>query len=413
MKMAVFVDVESAFREGVRGPVTVHLRGLDLERCEFFAWSGKGSEDARVRAVEAGVENLFSGFLTKPHVILDEHEPGRWPGLTVQHPARVEETTEADYRAAAFPDYGRGIRVLGGLQSIRKRPGMYVGSTENATHMLHWALRDRVGDIEEAAGARSVSVRMLPGDELELVDDWNRYPVSGEELHEVCAQLGLNFELPILNALSRRFEAEVWADGIWVRAEYERGRLVRGPFESKGPLGSGTRLRFTPDPQVFDSTRIDPAWLAARLEELAVLDGGVSLTLETGDETQRFCARNGLGDWVGARGDEDASVRRGLVRAGEQRCEVAWAWTLNAEAQVRGWVNGVHTRAGGSHVEALQRSLAERAPSIKHRLVAAVHVNMPHPRYKAPIKDDLANPEIAPLVRLAVEAALFEPERPG
>ncbi len=409
MKMAVFVDVESAFYEGVRGPVIVHLRGLDLKRCELFAWSGKGSEDARVRAVEAGVESLFSGFLTKPHVILDEHEPRRWPGLTVQHPARVEDTTEADYRAAAFPD----IRVLEGLEAIRRRPSMYVGTTENATHMLHWALRDRLGHIEETAGARAVSVRMLPGDELELVDDWSRYPVSAEGLDKACAHLGQNFELPILNALSRRFEAEVWADGIWVRAEYERGRLVRGPFESKGPLGTGTRLRFTPDPQVFDNTRIDPAWLAARLEELAVLGAGVTLTLETGDQTQRFFARNGLGDWVGARGDKDASVRRGLVRAGEQRCEVAWTWTQNAEAQVRGWVNGVRTRDGGSHVEALQRSVAEHAPSSKQRLVAAVHVNMPRPRYKAPIKDHLDSPEIAPLVRLAVEAALFESERPG
>lgn len=413
MKMAVFVDVESAFYEGVRGPVIVHLRGLDLERCELFAWSGKGSEDARVRAVEAGVDSLFSGFLTKPHVILDEHEPRRWPGLTVQHPARVEDTSEADYRAAAFPDYGGGIRLLEGLEPVRKRPGMYVGTTESPTHMVHWALRDRLGHIEETAGARAVSVRMLPGDELELVDDWSRYPVSAEGLHRACNHLGQNFELPILNALSRRFEAEVWADGIWVRAEYERGRLVRGPFESKGPLGSGTRLRFAPDPQVFGSTCIDPVWLAARLDELAVLDAGVCLTLETGGETQRFFARNGLGDWVGARGGKDASVRRGLVRAHQQRCEVAWAWTQNAEAQVRGWVNGVHTRDGGSHVEALQRSMADHAPSSKHRLVAAVHVNMPHPRFKAPIKDHLDSPEIALLVRLAVEAALFESERPG
>lgn len=408
MKLAVFVDVESAFLEAVCDSMIEHLRTLDRDRCQLFAWSSQGSDVARSRAAEAGVERLFSGFLPKPHVLVDADEPQLWPGLTVQHPARVEAASESSYREAAFAAY-RPIEIPDCVTAIRTRPGMYVGDTENARHMVHWALRDRLGHIEEGAGGRAVSVRMLPGDVIEFIDDQRRYPVSVEALHEACTQLEAQFELPILNALSRSFEAEVWADGLWVRAEYERGALARGPFESKGPLGNGTRLRFSPDPEIFGCTHIDPAWIAARMEELSVLDAGVSLTLQTEEETHRFFARDGLGDWVRAHAGKNASTRRGVVRAGDERCEVAWTWTQTAPTLVRGWVNSVHTKAGGSHVEALQGLLTEGAPSPEHRLVAAVHVNMPHPRYKAPIKDELDNPQVARLVRLAVEAALFDP----
>jgi hypothetical protein len=396
VKKSVFVDVKSSFREDVRGRVLEYLRSLDPEAWELFAWSERGSEAARVYAVEAGVEDLFSGFLPKPNVFLDEHGVDEWPDVSVQSPELLGAyTTES-------------ITVLEVWEAIRKRPGLYVGTTENPNHMLHWAFRERLGHIEETAGPRTVLVRLLPGDALEIVDDWPRYPVSEAGLKAACSELQRGFELPILAALSRRFEAEVWADGTWVRTEFEEGRLIAGPFESEGALGSGTRLRFVPDPEIFGDTRTDPVWLATRLKELSVLDAGVRLTLENGSQTQTFFAPKGLADWVAGQAHTDAPVARGVVRASQERCEVAWAWVEAAESDVRGWVNGVHTREGGTHVEALCEFLADHAPSPQHRLVAAVHVNMPHPRFKSPIKGYLDSPEIAPLVRLAAQTGLFE-----
>ena len=183
---------------------------------------------------------------------------------------------------------------------------------------------------------------------------------------------------------------------------------MTGPFESEGAVGSGTRLRFVPDPKIFGDTRTDPVWLATRLKELSVLDAGVRLTLENDAQTQTFFAPDGLADWVSDRVNTSLPVARGVVRASQERCEVAWAWVEAAESDVRGWVNGVHTRDGGTHVEALCEFLADHAPSPDHRLVAAVHVNMPHPRYQSPIKGYLGSPEIAPLVRLAAQTGLFE-----
>ena len=396
MKKSVFVDVESSFREDVRGRVLGYLRGLDLEVWELFAWSDGGSEAARVHVVEAGVEDLFSGFLPKPNVLLDEHGVDEWPDVRVQAPGLLGAyTTES-------------ITVLEWWEAIRTRPGMYVGTTEDPNHMLHWAFRDRLGHIEETAGPRTVLVRLLPGDTLEIVDDWARYPVSEAGLEAACTELQRGWELPILAALSSRFEAEVWADGTWVRTEFEEGRLVTGPFESEGAVGSGTRLRFVPDPKIFGDTRTDPVWLATRLKELSVLDAGVRLTLENDAQTQTFFAPDGLADWVSDRVNTSLPVARGVVRASQERCEVAWAWVEAAESDVRGWVNGVHTRDGGTHVEALCEFLADHAPSLDHRLVAAVHVNMPHPRYQSPIKGYLGSPEIAPLVRLAAQTGLFE-----
>ena len=108
MKKSVFVDVESSFHEDVRGRVLEYLRGLDLEAWELFAWSDGGSEAARVHVVEAGVEDLFSGFLPKPNVLLDEHGVDEWPDVRVQAPELLGAyTTES-------------ITVLESWEAIRK-----------------------------------------------------------------------------------------------------------------------------------------------------------------------------------------------------------------------------------------------------------------------------------------------------
>lgn len=408
----MFVDVESAFRPGVRDAVVAHLQGLDSQACQLFGWSHSGADAARANATEAGIDGLFAGFLSKPHVLLDAYPPEHWLGVTVQDPATVGDVDEADYRKAAFPEYGR-IRVCEGTDSIRKRPGMYVGTTQNARHMVYWALRDRLGHIEDVTGARTVAVRLLPGDTIEFTDDCNRYPATTRGLYKACMQLSERYELPILSALSSRFEVETWADGVLVRLETERGHVTSGPLEAEGPVGRGTRLRFSPDPQIFEETRIDPQWLAGRLQELAVLDAGSQLSLDVDGVMRRFCAPEGLGDWVRERMSDGSVVHRGVVRARSERCEVAWGWTCEDEERCRGWVNGVHTRDGGTHVEAVREVLDGEQPSGQHRLVAAVHVTMPHPRYSAPVKDRLNSPEIAPLVRLAIMAARFDGQAPS
>ena len=397
----MFVDVNAAFEAGVREAVVEHLKGLEHQGCGLFAWSTHGAEAARGYAIEAGIEGLFEAFLPKPNVLLDEEAPDEWPGLTVQGPSALKE--HDSYYSC------NSIEILDDIDAVRKCPGIYVGTTENCRHMLHWALRDRLGCIGDLSRARRVAVRLLAGGGVEVVDGLDCYGVVGDALERACTSLGTGLELPILNALSSRFEVEVWSEGTWLRIEYERGQLVAGPFESRGPLGTGTRIRFTPDADVFDSIAIDPARVATRLEELAYLDGGANLSLEHDGQTQRFSFADGLRDWVAARVGAEDPVVRGVVRTTKERCEVAWGWSSEAEPLAEGWINGVHTRLGGSHVQALEEALAEDAPSARHRLVAAVHLNIPAPRYKAPIKDELDSPEVAPLVQLAVQAGRLDP----
>lgn len=300
-----------------------------------------------------------------------------------------------------------GIELPSAVEFIRKYPGMYVGTTKDTKHMVHWLLRDHAGAVENTEGARSLALRLLPDSGIEVTDNRPLSSLDAEDLHRRCTTFG-DVHIPTVNALSSHFEVEEWANGESVRLEYKCGHRVGEPRRGEAPSGSGSRIRYTPDPNIFERTEVDPKWLIQRLEELAYLTSGARLTLQDGQRVRTFYEPDGLRSWVVSHVGRRYSIRRGVVRAEHARCEVAWAWSKHHEPQLRSWVNGVRSSEGGTHANALRRTLATAARSAAHNLIAAVHVNMPHPRYQSPIKSYLNSPEIAPLVRMAVQVANFD-----
>ncbi|MCA9696498.1 MAG: hypothetical protein KC431_03150 [Myxococcales bacterium] len=181
--------------------------------------------------------------------------------------------------------------------------------------------------------------------------------------------------------------------------------------------GSGTRICFRPDPDIFPDVDFDLDLLRDRLDELSILHAGVEVILETRADTTRWRRPAGLADWVREQTSigDDSRILHATLTVGELHCEVAWCWSLDheldASSRVRSWVNSVETKEGGTHVKAFLRNVRTHAPSDDHRLVGALHVIMPYPRFESPIKAKLDVPEIAPFVKATVKAACLEPPR--
>nr|6Y8L_A Chain A, DNA gyrase subunit B [Mycolicibacterium thermoresistibile]6Y8L_B Chain B, DNA gyrase subunit B [Mycolicibacterium thermoresistibile]6Y8N_A Chain A, DNA gyrase subunit B [Mycolicibacterium thermoresistibile]6Y8N_B Chain B, DNA gyrase subunit B [Mycolicibacterium thermoresistibile] len=173
--------------------------------------------------------------------------------------------------------------MLEGLEAVRKRPGMYIGSTgERGLHHLIWEVVDNAVDEAMAGHATKVRVRLLADGGVEVSDDGRGIPV---EMHEsgvptvdvVMTQVGVS----VVNALSTRMEVEICRDGYQWFQTYDKsvpGTLKQGEKTRK----TGTVVRFWPDPDVFETTTFDFETVARRLQEQAFLNKG--LTIELIDE---------------------------------------------------------------------------------------------------------------------------------
>ncbi|WP_146659907.1 hypothetical protein [Enhygromyxa salina] len=224
-----------------------------------------------------------------------------------------------------------------------------------------------------------------------------------------CSHPFGDFAVP--NALSERFELDLWFEGEGWTAEYERGRPVRGAFATSGHPGSGTRVRFTPDPTIFSSVDFDVERLAARLDELAALHAGIAVGINADGLSRSWRRPGGLGDWISEwdpTPTEGTCVFHGVLNTGAIGCEVAWRWADRGESRVRSWVNAVETKDGGSHAKAFLRNVRVRAAGEGKVLVGAVHVELRHPRPASPIKSELDVPEVGEFVKAAVHAARLD-----
>jgi DNA gyrase subunit B len=352
------------------------------------------------------------------------------------------------------------ISVLEGLAAVRKRPGMYIGSTDvRGLHHLIWEVVDNAVDEHLAGHAARVAVRLLPDGGVEVTDDGRGIPVDEHPrerkpaVEVVLTKLhaGGKFDqqayavsgglhgvgVSVVNALSARCEVEVSRDGARYRIAFARGKRTDKLAVVGKAARTGTVVRFWPDPQVFDSLTFDYDLVATRLRETCLLNPGLRADLadERSDERRAdtFCFRKGLADFVAELlGDEEALLTAPVVLTREEppfACDVALTWSRTGFAErVRSYVNVIRTADGGTHEEGFRRALtrtvnrwAQATPGVAKRgdaeltgddlregLVAVISVKMPDPQFEGQTKGRLGSAAMRSFVERSVNEALGE-----
>jgi DNA gyrase subunit B len=363
------------------------------------------------------------------------------------------------------PNRGKGtsydaknIQVLEGLEAVRRRPGMYIGSTD--VRGLHHLLREIVDNsIDEAmAGHADRIVVTLHADRSASVADNGRgipvdiMPKQKKPALEVVMTVlhaggkfggggykvssGLHgVGMSVVNALSEKVEATVKLGGKVHFQEYKRGKAV-APMTSTGKsTETGTTIRFWPDPEVFETLDFNWDTVANQLRELGLLNKGIWIELHDerteGGRDYTFYFDGGLKSFVNYlnRGLGAINVPPVLVEKQMEHnvVEVAMQYNTGFSENILGFVNTVHTEDGGTHISGFRSALtsvlnryARQAQLIKESdpnlsgddvregLTAVVSVKLEEPQFESQTKNKLGNSEVAGQVQAAFSEGLME-----
>lgn len=347
------------------------------------------------------------------------------------------------------------IQVLEGVEAVRKRPGMYIGSTgERGLHHMVFEVTGRALNEVLAGRAGSVDITLTPDGGVCVADDGPGARVGGgggdggpdlEALltrlesgagpagrHEVTAGFGM--WLFVANALSRRLTVEVRREGIRRVQEYARGVAVTALTDAGPANGSGTSITFWPDADIFEEVRCSFEGLADRFRELAFLNRGLDISLadrrRPGEpRSVRLRFPGGARDFVVHLDEQAGAAVQGDVIGFQQEdprmagtLEVALRWRGSGEQRVRSFANSRPTLGGGTHETGFRDGLAatvnayarERgllteadpgldAERIGEGLTAVVSVKLDDPRFEGSIHDKLGNGPVRACVGQAVQ----------
>jgi DNA gyrase subunit B len=363
-------------------------------------------------------------------------------------------TTRDSYQA-------KDITVLEGLEAVRRRPGMYIGSTgPRGLHHLIWEVVDNSVD-EAMAGYCSKIVVTLRGDGgVEVIDDGRGIPVDRMEktkrsaLTTILTTLhsGGKFEqgaytvsgglhgvgISVVNALSTRLEAEVRRDGNVYTQDFSVGKpKAKDPKKERPIKKTGTTIRFWPDPDIFtETTEFEYDIVASRLRETAFLNRGLEITLvdERVEEERReetFHYKGGLVDFVNHLNSKRDPLHPHIVDISDQsedaEIELAMQWTNTYTESILTFANNINTHEGGTHEEGFRKALTKaindfaRAKNllkekdvnltgedVREGLTAVVSVRVKEPQFEGQTKTKLGNTEIRSYVEKALNRKLPE-----
>ncbi|MFA1538096.1 methyltransferase domain-containing protein [Actinomadura monticuli] len=334
------------------------------------------------------------------------------------------------------------IVVLSDMESVRRAPSMYVGSTGAAgLHQLVYELIDNAVDEAAAGYCRTLSVIVHADGSCEVADDGRGIPVdahpdTGRPACEVALTTlhsGGKFEgnaygvsaglhgvgLVCVNALSSRLDLSVRRDGKLYRQSYAGGRPLGDVVPAGEAEGHGTTIRFVPDPEIMEVVDVSAETLSARLAEIAYLQPGLRVTF-TDERTGLHRVMRGESEVRGLleerRGDAVPVHPEPIVVTagdGELSVQAAFQWTEGYAEKIWSYVNTVRTQDGGDHVDGLRLALTEAllasadtpaaaemtVPDLLEGLVAVVSVRTARPQFAGQSKRLLAKPEIGAFVR--------------
>lgn len=338
------------------------------------------------------------------------------------------------------------IQVLEGLEAVRKRPGMYIGSTSSrGLHHLVWEIVDN--SIDEALAGRcdTIDVTIHPDNSVTVRDNGSGIPVGihpqmgiptvevvltvlhaggkfGGEGYKVSGGLhGVGSS--VVNALSEWLLVEVRREGKIHRQRFERGKAAT-PLEVIGSTDeTGTTVTFKPDPEIFtETTEFSYEILQSRLRELAFLNGGITITLtdERQNKAQTFRYEGGIASFVEYLNQNREVLHDPIFVSGEKDgiiAEIALQYNDSYASNIYSFANNIHTHEGGTHEAGFKTALTRvineygkrmnlikddvklDGEDVQEGIVAVISVKIPDPQFEGQTKTKLGNSEVRGIVQ--------------
>jgi DNA gyrase subunit B len=351
------------------------------------------------------------------------------------------------------------ITVLEGLEAVRKRPGMYIGSTGvRGLHHLVYEVVDNSVDEALAGYCDAVSVTIHPDNSVTVVDNGRGIPVAtmekeGKSALEVVLTVlhaggkfgdgggykvsgGLHgVGVSVVNALSEELEVIVKRDGFAWHQSYARG-APQGPIErGEATSETGTTITFRPDAEVFETTAFEYATLEQRLRETAFLTRGlrIKITDERGEANRgnEFHYEGGIEDFVRFLNENKDPIQQKVIffegDGNEGALEVAMQWNSTYQESVFSFANNINTHEGGSHLSGFRSALTRtinnyarehkllkekdknlEGEDIREGLTAVISAKLTDPQFEGQTKTKLGNPGMEGFVSSVVYAKLTE-----
>ena len=352
----------------------------------------------------------------------------------------------------------KDISVLEGLEPVRKRPGMYIGSTGlDGLHHLIWEVVDNSLDEAMAGYCKNIDVVLLPGNRVQVKDDGRGIPVDIHPQKKVSAleivlttlHAGGKFEnkayqvsgglhgvgVSVVCALSTWSKAEVCRDGGLYVQEYDRGK-PRAAVKKIGKCdGQGTTITFDPDPQIFKEIKFDPKKIITHLRQQAYLTKGVKINIINRaiepEMTYSFYFEGGLYAYVQYLTRGKTALHQNIFYATGNKngvdVEVAFMYTDEYEGMEQGFANNIVTNEGGTHITGFRSAMTRvfndyvrknnilkanednlAGEDLREGLSAVVSVKIAEPQFEGQTKGKLGNPEAKSAVEAVVSEALTD-----
>ncbi|QSG10039.1 Type IIA topoisomerase (DNA gyrase/topo II, topoisomerase IV), B subunit [Halapricum desulfuricans] len=354
-------------------------------------------------------------------------------------------------------DYGAdSIQALEGLEAVRKRPAMYIGSTgSRGLHHLVYEVVDNSIDEALAGHCESIDVTIHEDGSVSVRDDGRGIPVDTHQEYDRPAlevvmtvlHAGGKFDnksyqvsgglhgvgVSVVNALSSELVVEVTRNGGVYRERFERGvpQGIERVRDSGPDEGTGTEIRFWPDDEIFETTDFEFSTLSSRLRELAFLNSGVEIALadERDDTSERFYYEGGIREFVEYLNETKAPLHADVIYfedvESSVHVEVALQATDELQGSIHAFANNINTREGGTHLTGFKTALTRvvndyatsndllkdlddtlKGEDIREGLTAVISVKHPDPQFEGQTKTKLGNSEVRGIVESAVHEHL-------
>ena len=358
------------------------------------------------------------------------------------------------------------IQVLEGLEAVRKRPGMYIGSTSvRGLHHMVYEIVDNCVDEALAGYCTEINIVIEPGNIMSVEDNGRGIPVEihpkthistaetvytvlhaggkfgGDSGYKVSGGLH-GVGASVVNALSNWVEVTIQRDGGLYQMSFEKGKTVKKLEKIGSSKKTGTKVRFLADDTIFETQEFDYDVLETRFREMAFLTKGLKITFEDkrNPEKQKkveFCFEGGLKSFVEFLNKNKECLHKDPIyieKDGEVPVEIAMQYTTSYSENIYTFVNNINTIEGGTHLEGFKRALTKvfndyarshnllkdkdanlQGEDIREGITAVVSVKVKEPQFEGQTKTKLGNSEVTGIVQSMVNEALatFLEENPN